>query len=130
MNLLIGKKVDLYLQSHDHAYNRSKQLALGSKCPALRQHAFDADCIVDANSQSAYRAGRGTVLATVGTGGRSINSQYPSLAPSAYFATYQGSGRNATYGFLKIAVTSTRLTGSFVRGAGGSYTDTFTITRS
>ena len=32
MNLLFQKKVDVYLQAHDHGYARSKQLALSSSC--------------------------------------------------------------------------------------------------
>ena len=46
---------------------------------------------------------------------------------AGYFATFQGSGNNPTFGFLKINVSSTSLSAQFVRGAGGSYTDTFTI---
>ena len=32
MNLLFQKKVDVYLQAHDHGYARSKQLALNGSC--------------------------------------------------------------------------------------------------
>ena len=38
-----------------------------------------------------------------------------------------GSNANPTYGFLKVTVTSTSLSAQWVRGAGGSYTDSFTI---
>ncbi|HEY5990059.1 MAG TPA: metallophosphoesterase [Streptosporangiaceae bacterium] len=129
MNLLISKKVDLYLQAHDHAYSRSKQLALGPGCPAVSSTSFIAACVADANPASTYTAGNGTVIATVGSGGRSINSQDYTLPWAPYFQAYMGSNNNATYGFLKVNVSDTQLSAQFVRGAGGSYTDSFSITK-
>ena len=130
MNLLVSKKVDLYLQAHDHAYSRSKQLALGPGCSAISSTSFNASCVADANPASTYTAGNGTVIATVGSGGDSINSQDPTLAWAPYFQTYMGSNNNATYGFLKVTVSDTQISGQFVRGTGGSYTDSFSLTKS
>ncbi|MGN6575838.1 MAG: CBM96 family carbohydrate-binding protein [Nocardioides sp.] len=130
MNMLVAKKVDVYLQAHDHAYARSKQLALNGSCTALSITAFNGACIADADPTSHYAAGAGTIIATAGQGGRSLNKQDPNKAVSAYFQTYMGSNNNPTYGFLRLDVTPTSLTGTFVRGSGGSYTDSFTITRS
>ena len=72
MNLIVSKKVDLYLQAHDHAYSRSKQLAL---VPPRSNSSFNSSCVADASPSSSYTAGNGTVIATVGSGGLSINSQ-------------------------------------------------------
>ncbi len=130
MNMLVAKHVDLYLQAHDHAYARSKQLALAGSCTALSVTAFNGDCVADADPASHYSAGNGTVLATVGPGGRSLNKQDPTKAVSAYFQTYMGSNNNPTYGYLQVDVTPTALTGTFVGASGGSYTDSFSITRS
>jgi hypothetical protein len=130
MNLLIAKKVDLYLQAHDHAYSRSKQLAYGPGCSRVSSTSFNPACVADANPASAYTAGNGTVIATVGSGGRSINSQDPTLAWAPYFQAYMGSNNNATYGFLKVSVSATQMSAQFVRGAGGSYTDSFSLTQS
>lgn len=129
MNMLVAKRVDLYLQAHDHAYARSKQLALDGTCTSLSVTAFNRDCVADADPASAYVAGAGTVLATAGQGGRSLNKQDPTKAVAGYFQSYMGSNNNPTYGFLKVDVTPTTLTGTFVRGTGGTYTDSFTITR-
>ncbi|HEX9547075.1 MAG TPA: metallophosphoesterase, partial [Acidimicrobiales bacterium] len=129
MNLLISKKVDLYLQAHDHAYSRSKQLALGPGCSAISSTSFNSSCVADANPSSGYTAGNGTVIATVGSGGVSINSQDPTLAWAPYFQTYMGSNNNATYGFLKVDVSDSQLSAQFVRGSGGSYTDAFSLTK-
>lgn len=129
MNMLVAKKVDVYLQAHDHAYARSKQLALNGSCTALSVTAFNGACVADADPASHYSAGAGTVIATAGQGGRSLNKQDPTKAVSAYFQSYMGSNNNPTYGFLRLDVTATSLTGTFVRGSGGSYTDSFTITR-
>ncbi|HLQ55131.1 MAG TPA: metallophosphoesterase [Streptosporangiaceae bacterium] len=129
MNLLVSKKVDLYLQAHDHAYSRSKQLALGPGCSAISSTSFNSSCVADANPASSYTAGNGTVIATVGSGGVSINSQDPTLAWAPYFQTYMGSNNNATYGFLKVNVSDSQLSAQFVRGSGGSYTDSFSLTK-
>jgi Iron/zinc purple acid phosphatase-like protein C len=81
--------------------------------------------VVDSDNNFAY--GAGTVIATVGTGGVGINSQSGSDPEAGYFATFQGSGNNPTFGFLKVTVAPTSLSVQFVRGAGGNFTDSFTI---
>jgi hypothetical protein len=125
MNLLINKKVDLYFQAHDHAYSRSKQLAHRTGCTSISPGSFNSNCVVDSDNQFAY--GAGTVIATVGVGGVGINSQSGSDPEAGYFSTFQGSNANPTFGFLKINVSSSSLSAQFVRGAGGTFTDTFTI---
>jgi hypothetical protein len=129
MNLLTSKKVDLYLQAHDHAYSRTKQLALGPGCTAISSTSFNPACVADANPASSYTAGKGTVIATVGSGGESINSQDPTLPWAPYFQAYMGSNNNATYGFLKVSVSDTQMSANFARGSGGSFTDSFSLTR-
>jgi hypothetical protein len=129
MNLLISKKVDLYLQAHDHAYSRSNQLALGPGCSVVSSTTFNAACVADANPSSSYTAGNGTVIATVGSGGISINSQDPTLPWAQYLPYFMGSNNNATYGFLKVNVSDTQLSANFVRATGGSFTDSFSLTK-
>jgi Calcineurin-like phosphoesterase len=132
MNLLISKKVDLYLQAHDHAYSRTNQLALGPGCSAISSTSFNPACVANANPSSNYTAGNGTVIATVGSGGDSIDSQDPTLPWAPYFNqnAYMGSNRNATYGFLKVSISATQLSAQFVRGSGGSFADSFSLTKS
>jgi hypothetical protein len=125
MNLLVSKKVDLYFQAHDHAYSRSKQLAFKTGCASISPGGFNSNCVADATSP--FVRGAGTIIATVGTGGVGINSQNGSDPEAGYFATFQGSNANPTFGFLKVTVSSTSLSVQFVRGAGGSFTDSFTI---
>ena len=67
MNLLVAKKVDLYLQAHDHAYARSYPLALKGSCTAIPVSSFNPDCVVDTNPTGQFAAGTGTILATVGS---------------------------------------------------------------
>ena len=81
--------------------------------------------MVDNDNNFAYNAG--TVIATVGVGGVGINSQSGSDPEAGYFSTFQGSGNNPTFGFLKFTVSPTSISAQFVRGAGGSFTDSFTI---
>ena len=125
MNLLISKKVDLYLQAHDHAYSRSKQLAFKTGCTSISPGSYNSTCVVDNDNQFAY--GAGTVIATVGVGGVGINSQNGSDPEAGYFSTYQGSNANPTFGFLKFTISPTSISAQFVKGAGGTFQDSFTI---
>ena len=127
MNLLIQKKVDLYLQGHDHTFSRSKQLAHGIGCSVVSPGSFDADCVVDAGSDGQYGKGAGTVIVTTGAGGKSINGVNTSDPEADYFTSWMGSNANPTYGFLKVTVSNTSLSAQFVRSSGGSYADAFTI---
>ena len=127
VDLLMTKKVDLVLSGHEHFYQRTKQLALGAACPTLQLGGYDADCVVDADND--LTQGAGTVFMTVGTGGqtlRDIDTTNPELP---YFAASEGGNMNGTYGFGDLDVTPDVLTVSFVRGAGGTFTDGFTITK-
>jgi hypothetical protein len=128
-NLLLEKKVDVYLQAHDHAYARTKQLAMGPACPFLDTTNYNPGCVADGNLQSAYTAGAGTVVATVGSGGVNINKQFDTDPAAPYFASYMGSNFNKTFGFLRFTATPQQLSASFVRGSGGSFTDSFSLTR-
>jgi Calcineurin-like phosphoesterase len=127
MNLLIQKKVDLYFQGHDHAFNRSKQLAHRSGCSAVSPGSFDSDCVVDTGSDRLYGKGAGTVILTIGAGGKSIGGVDTRDREAGYFASWMGSNANPTYGFLKVTVSNTKLTAQFTRGSGGTYSDSFTI---
>jgi hypothetical protein len=130
MNLLIAKKVDLYLQAHDHGYSRTKQLALGTGCTAVVAQAYNPKCVANASASSSYSAGAGTVIALVGSGGRSLNSQRPDSPQAPYYQSWMGSNANPTYGFLELSVSATSLSGSFRRASGGTFTDSFTISGS
>lgn len=128
MNLILQKRVDLLFQSHDHAYARTRQLALNpSGCTSFPPTSYNAACVADQGA-TAYTRGRGTIVTTVGTGGQSLNKQYPSLPQGPYFQTYQGNTQNGTWGFAKVDVAPDQLSVRFVRGAGGSFTDTYSIT--
>ena len=127
MNLMISKKVDLYFQGHDHAYYRSKQLAHRSSCSRVSPGSYNSACVVDTGSDGLYSKGAGTVIMTTGAGGRSVGTLNLNDSEVGYFARWMGSNANPTYGFMKITVTATEISGQYVRGAGGSFTDTFSI---
>lgn len=121
MNLLLDKKVDLILQGHDHNYQRSKQLA----CATARS--FSSSCVVDDGADDTYTRGAGSVLVIVGTFGVPHYPVSTSDAEAGYFARWMGANTDPTWGFLRVTASSTRLTGQFVRSAGGGFTDAFTI---
>jgi hypothetical protein len=127
MNLLITKKVDLYFQAHDHVYYRSKQLARGSGCSTVNPGSYNPNCVVDTGADGQYPKGAGTVILTTGSGGRGISSVNLSDREAGYFTKWTASNANPTYGFMKISITSTQISGEYLRGSGGSFTDSFVI---
>jgi hypothetical protein len=127
MNLILQEHVDLLFQAHDHAYARTKQLSLNpSGCTSFPPTSYNKACVASANATT-YTRGKGTVVATVGTGGKNMNSESPTVAQAPYFQTYEGSNANATWGFVKVDASPTQLSARFVRGAGGSYADAFSV---
>ncbi|MCV2394230.1 PKD domain-containing protein [Actinotalea sp. M2MS4P-6] len=124
--LLLTKRVDLVLTGHEHLYQRTAQLALGTGCTTLTPGVeADPDCIADADDDLVK--GAGTVFATVGTGGqvqRAVHTDDPEIG---YFVAASGSA-DPTWGALDVRATATSLTASFARASGSSFTDGFTIT--
>jgi hypothetical protein len=124
-NLLVNKKVDLVLNGHEHLYQRTHQVSTGPGCAAIVPGTFSSTCVAD--SDDAYAKGRGTVFATVGTGGvesRAANLSDPELP---WFRSVSASNQNPAFGFLRMSVTSGRLDASFVRSGTGSFTDSFSM---
>jgi hypothetical protein len=130
MNLMLQEKVDLLFQAHDHAYARTKQLTVGtSGCSSFPPTSYNAACVADQGA-SAYTKGKGTVVQTVGAGGKNMNAESPTVAQAPYFQTYEGNNQNATWGFSKVDVSASQLSVRFVRGAGGTFSDAYTVTNS
>ena len=128
MNLMLQEKVDLLFQAHDHAYARSKQLTAGvSGCTSFPPTSYNAACVADQGATT-YTKGKGTVVSTVGAGGKNMNSESPTVAQAPYFQTYEGNNQNATWGFPKVDVSPSQLSVRFVRGAGGTFADAYTVT--
>ncbi len=129
MNLLVAKKVDLVLNGHDHSYQRSKQLAHSAACPSIPLNTYVPGCVADADDTLV--AGAGTVRVGVGTGGISPLHDVNAADPEAdYVLARSGANLNPTWGHLALQITSDRISASFVRAAGGTFADAFTITRS
>ncbi len=122
MNLLFTKRVDLVLQGHDHNYQRSKQLTCANT------NTYTASCVADDGADGVYRKGAGTVTVIQGTGGQGQYTINTSDSEASYFAKWEGSNSNQTFGFNKYTVFPTQLTAQFVRTLGGTFTDSFTIT--
>ncbi|MGH8968735.1 MAG: PKD domain-containing protein [Actinomycetes bacterium] len=122
-NLLVGKKVDLVLQGHNHLYERSKQLALNPlTCPALSQNSYDADCVVDDGADGQYVKGAGTISIVAGAFGQGHPTPDMSQPDAPYFARIDAT----TFGFPLYDLTATRLQARFVPSI-GTFTDAFDI---
>lgn len=128
LNMLVDKRVDLVLSGHEHLYQRTGQLDLGASCPQIAPGTYDGDCMVDADTS--MTAGAGTVLATVGTGGRSLRAPNLTDPEAAYFVAVSGADREPSHGVLAVTATPETFSGRFVAAGQGTFTDTFTITRS
>jgi hypothetical protein len=114
--MLINKRVDLILQGHEHGYERSKQLTCAST------GSFNASCV--ANSGDTLSKGAGSIIHVIGTGGQGLRGINTSDSEVQYFKSYDVT----TYGLGKFTVSPTQISYNFVRSAGGSFTDSFTIT--
>ena len=126
-HLLVSKRVDLVLSGHEHLYQRTKQLREGTGCARVAVGSYSPACVADADTSMV--AGAGTVFATVGTGGVALREVAATDPERGYFAATSGAGTNPTYGFADLRVTPAELRFSFVRGAGGTFTDSWVLRR-
>lgn len=126
--LILREKVDLVLSGHEHLYQRTNQLTEGVRgCTKLPTGETDSDCIVARGSD--FVAGKGTVFATVGTGGTPLRSVHPDDHEAGYFAASSGRNSQPTYGFLDLTVTPSSLKAHFDGAGTGPFTDSFSIVR-
>jgi PKD repeat protein len=125
-NLMVSKGVDLVLHGHEHAYMRTHQLRTGTtECPTLTVGSVNQACIAD--TDGAFSSGRGTVFATVGTGGIPLRDVNGADTEAGYFAKYSGLNENPTHGLLDLTATETGMAVQFVPTSGAGMTDAFTI---
>jgi hypothetical protein len=127
VDLLVARRVDLVLTGHEHLYQRTSQLALGAGCPSLAVGSVDPDCIADEGA--ALRAGRGTVMVTVGTGGTRLRAVSVADPERGYFAAWSGANVRPRHGFVRVAVTPSRLALRLVGTTSGCLEDSVTLTR-
>jgi hypothetical protein len=125
-NLLVEKKIDLVLQGHEHAYMRTKQLALSDTCPHIIVDGFNKNCVV--NQGNTFAKDMGTIIATVGTGGKDIRNINLDDNEVGYFDAWNGVNLGNSYGFLDLKINANVLTATFVKTSGaGDFADTFII---
>jgi len=129
LDLLLSKNVDVILQAQKHTYQASKQLALNHiTCPTLPIKYYNAQCVVNATKN--LTAGAGTVIVVTDTGGTipllSIDSADPKIH---YFRSWMGANVNQTFGVSQFTVTLNHITMKFVPVSGGTFTDSFTLTK-
>lgn len=117
MNLLVSKKVDLVLQSHDHNYQRTHALS------CFETNRVKSECIADNGSDGAYVKGRGTVTIINGEFGRGFYEVKSSDSEAGYFAKMDGT----TFGITKYQVTANSLSAQYLRSGGASFADSFVI---
>jgi PKD repeat protein len=127
VNLLINRKVDLVLSGHEHHYERTKQIAHGTGCSSLTIGSYNPSCVVDSDND--LQAGAGTVFMTIGTGGVTLRDLNAADPEAGYFVSGTGANTTATFGFSDFRVTPERMDVSFVRTAGGAYSDAFSLAR-
>jgi chitodextrinase len=123
MNLLASEKVDLVLNGHEHAYQRTKQLATDpTTCPTISPTGYNPGCVVDDGMDGVYPKGAGMIDVIDGTFGRPLYNASRSDPEAPYFAKLDGS----THGFMRYTVTANQLDASFVH-VDGSLNDSFSI---
>jgi PKD repeat protein len=73
--------------------------------------------------------GAGTVQVVAGTGGIGLYDVNASDTEAGYFDAMSGANSNPTWGALEVSATQDSLQASFVRAAGGTFSDSFTISK-
>ncbi len=127
-NLLISERVDLVLHGHEHLYQRTKQLTNGvDGCARVPADRYDGDCVAAKGGR--YDAGRGTVFATVGSGGAKLRSVRLADREARYFEAFSAKNVRPSHGFLSLVITDETLTATFDNAGTGDFTDEVTITR-
>ena len=128
MDLLLEKRVDLVLQSHEHSYQRTKQLALGPGCPSLPLDAYGAACVAD-QRETGYEQGRGSLVVIAGTAGQKMYELSAHDAEAGYFVRSMGAGAGR-HGLLRVEVTASAVSAAFIPSTATSdFADAFTIRR-
>lgn len=126
LNTAVDLGIDLVLQGHEHAYFRSKQLALNPEtCPAILVNDFNQSCI--AKDGDKLQKGAGTIIVISGAGGaelRDVNLQDSELG---YFEAMSGKNVDISHGYSLFDVREKTIKASFVP-VDGSFTDSFSIT--
>jgi len=137
-NLLISKKVDLIIQAHDNAYERSKQLALNpSNCPSINTNGngftiYNSGCIADSGSRGYYTPGAGSVVVVQGAwkndlyGVNENATHTENTLEAPYFVKLMGkNSAGAGLGFAKYIVSVDRI--DVQTYFSGTFQDSFSI---
>jgi acid phosphatase type 7 len=120
VDLMLDTGVDLVLTGHEHLYQRTRPLGLGSGCRTIRPGRFDPPCVTTKG---------GTTFVTVGTGGTPLRDVHETDSERGYFAGISGADLDPSHGSLDVRVTADRLTASFVPVDGGTFTDRLALSR-
>jgi hypothetical protein len=136
-NMLIRKKVDLIIQAHDNAYERSKQLGLNiSTCPNFTTDGngftlYNSNCVVDIGNGN-YSRGVGTVVVIQGAWindlyGVNGSATHPqNIAEAPYFAKLMGKNTPNGLGFVTYTVSASEIDVQ-TDFSGSSFSDKFSI---
>jgi hypothetical protein len=137
-NMLVRKKVDLIIQAHDNAYERSKQLGFNpTTCPQFAGDGngyvtYNSGCIVD-NGAGNYTRGAGSVVVVqgawisdlYGVGNNATSTATRLEAP--YFAKLMGKGTAGSgLGFTQYTVSANRI--DVQTNLSGAFQDKFSVT--
>ncbi len=120
VDLLLETGVDLVLTGHEHLYQRTVPLSLGSGCATVRPGRYDRDCVASSG---------GTTFVTVGTGGTRLRAVDRSDDERRYFAAMSGANADPSHGSLDVVVTADRLTATFRAVGRGRFGDRLVLDR-
>ncbi|TMI62271.1 PKD domain-containing protein [Candidatus Bathyarchaeota archaeon] len=136
-NMLLSKKVDLIIQAHDNAYERSKQLALnGGSCPNISTDTngyvvYNSGCIVDSGLGN-YTRGLGSVVVVQGAwvndlyGVNASATSPANVAEAPFFAKLMGKNTPGNgLGFTKYTISASRI--DVQTSFSGNFSDSFSI---
>ena len=138
-NMLVQKKVDLIIQAHDNAYERSKQLAINptAGCSSIKNDGngyavYNSACIADSGNRGYYTPGVGSVVVAQGAwindlyGVNASSSNPPNVSEAPYFVKLMGSNTPGNgLGFVQYTVSTNRI--DVRTNFSGTFSDSFSI---
>lgn len=124
LNLALELKIDLVLQGHEHAYFRSKQLALSDECPAIIINETNQSCISGEGDE--FTKNQGTIIVISGAGGRNLRDVNLDDPEIGYFDAWSGENVERSFGYNTFNVSENQISAKFFSTI-GSFSDSFSI---
>jgi hypothetical protein len=85
--------------------------------------------VVDDGADNSYTKDSGSVIVIAGMGGHELYNINTTDPDNGYFTRLMAANANPTHGIVRYTLSATQLTSEFVRASGGTFQDSFSISK-